>query len=867
MTQNDKANVMVVDDQPANLKLLEDMLKNQGYAVRSFPRGQLALASAAQSPPDLILLDISMPQMNGFEVCERLKSDRSLADIPVIFLSALTESDDKIKAFRCGGVDYVTKPFQIAEVLARVETHLELLRLHRTIERHSDHLEAMVRSRTNELVDANTQLRLLAEALKAAPNAIAITDATGSLVWTNPAFSSLSGYSAEEVIGKNRRLLKSGKQDQKFYEEMWTTISSGKVWQGEIVNRRKDGSPSMEEMIIAPVSLVPPHITHFVTINQDISARKRSEEELRKAEEKYRAIFEDAVVGIFRIARDGRLLDVNRAFARMHGYDSAAELLAEVSTPYQIFVDREQMNTWAQALDSDGVVCGAEVKIASRDSTHKWGLVNLRALRSSDGEGVLYEGTIEDVTDRKVAQQEVHFLAYYDVLTELPNRALLRARLDKALAEARRRTDKVALLFLDLDRFKNINDSLGHSFGDLLLQQVASRLKSATREEDTVARVGGDEFVIVLTCANDVADITATAERVVKSVTDEFVVQGQALKVTCSLGISIFPEHGNDSETLIKNADAAMYSAKEDGCDSFHFFTQDINLRAVERLTLENGLRLALEREEFFLVYQPQVSIASGQITGLEALLRWQHPQLGLVSPDKFIRITENTGLIVGIGEWVLRTACQQAKKWQEEGFPAVTMAVNVSAVQFRQENFSQLIRRVLAETGLAPHLLELELTETLLLSNADRIFVVLQELKALGLKLAIDDFGTGYSSLSYLRQFPVDKLKIDRSFIRDIAINPDDAAITGAIIGIAREMNIKVIAEGVENEAQLSFLRAHQCGGFQGYYYSQPLTVDKLAARLFGHPAGAGGESGDQMRMPAHEIEVTASAAPVPAI
>ncbi len=839
MTQNDQASVMVVDDQPANLKLLEDMLKNQGYAIRSFPRGQLALASATQSPPDLILLDINMPQMNGFEVCERLKSDRRLADIPVIFLSALTESDDKIKAFRCGGVDYVTKPFQIAEVLARVETHLELLRLQRTIARHSDHLEAMVRSRTTELVDANAQLKLLAEALKAAPNAIGITDASGYLVWTNPAFSDLSGYSAEEAIGKNRRLLNSGKQDEKFYQQMWTTISSGKVWQGEIVNRRKDGSNSAEEMIIAPVSLAPSHITHFVAINQDISERKRSEEELRKAEEKYRAIFEDAVVGIFRIAPDGRLLDVNRAFARMHGYDSAADLLSEASTlSHPIFVDAEQMNAWAEELDSEGVVCGAEVKIVYRDCTHKWGLVNLRAARNSDGEVVFYEGTIEDITDRKVAQQEVHFLAYYDVLTALPNRALLRARLDKALADARRRTDKVALLFLDLDRFKIINDSLGHSFGDLLLQRVAGRLKNATREQDTVARVGGDEFVIVLTCANDLEDIAAAAERVVKSVTDEFVIQGQTLKITCSLGISIFPEHGSDSEALIKNADAAMYSAKENGCDNFRFFTDDINARIVERLTLENGLRLALERAEFFLVYQPQVSIATGEITGLEALLRWQHPQLGLVSPDKFVRITENTGLIVGIGEWVLRTACHQAKKWQEEGLLVVPIAVNVSAVQFRQDGLLSLIRTVLGETGLAPQLLELELTETLLLSNADMMFGVLQELKAMGLKLAIDDFGTGYSSLSYLRQFPVDKLKIDRSFIRDIAINPDAAAITGAIIGMARNLNLKVIAEGVENEAQLSFLRTHQCGEFQGYYYSQPLTVDTLVDKLLEHRA-----------------------------
>jgi EAL domain-containing protein (putative c-di-GMP-specific phosphodiesterase class I) len=317
--------------------------------------------------------------------------------------------------------------------------------------------------------------------------------------------------------------------------------------------------------------------------------------------------------------------------------------------------------------------------------------------------------------------------------------------------------------------------------------------------------------------------------------TAEFVVQGRSLGISCSVGIGVFPEHGTDSETLIKNADAAMYSAKERGCNNFQFFTKDMNAKAVERLTLESGLRLALDKKELFLVYQPQIEIATGRIIGLEALLRWQHPELGLVPPDKFIRIAENSGLIMPIGEWVLRTACFQTRKWQDEGLLAVSVAVNVSAVQFRQSGFSELIRRVLHETGLAPQYLELELTESLLLSNEDVMLSVLQELKVLGLKLAIDDFGTGYSSLSYLRQFPVGKLKIDRSFIRDIAVNPDDAAITTAIISMAKSLNLKVIAEGVENEAQMSFLGAHQCDEIQGYYFSKPLAVDKVADKLRG--------------------------------
>src|SRR5208337_3368044 len=337
----------------------------------------------------------------------------------------------------------------------------------------------------------------------------------------------------------------------------------------------------------------------------------------------------------------------------------------------------------------------------------------------------------------------------------------------------------------------------------------------------------------VLTSVKDIPGVAVAAERFMDAMTAGFVIQGQSFSIGCSLGISIFPEDGADSETLIKNADAAMYSAKDGGRDNFQFFTADMNAQAVERLTIENGLRLALDKKELFLVYQPQMDITTGTITGLEALLRWQHPELGLVPPDRFIRIAENSGLIMPIGEWVLRTACSQARKWQDEGLSAVSVAVNVSAVQFRQEGFRKTIRSVLDETGLAPQYLELELTESLLLSNADVMFSVLQQLTAMGLRLAIDDFGTGYSSLSYLKQFPVSKLKIDRSFIRDLAGNPDDAAITTAIISMAKSLNLRVIAEGVENEAQMSFLRARQCDEIQGYYFSKPLPADACAEKI----------------------------------
>src|SRR5450631_2212014 len=573
----------------------------------------------------------------------------------------------------------------------------------------------------------------------------------------------------------------------------------------------------------------------FVATFDNITERKRIEQALRQAEEKYRTIFQGAVVGMFRSTPGGRYIDVNPAMAHMLGYDSPQDLVASITDiSQQVYVDPESREELTRLLREQGMVKNFECAVHRKDGSKMWFSANVRAV-SEDGVLVGYEGTNEDITARKVAEERIQFLAYYDALTGLPNRTLLQDRLGKALAGARRQRSKLALLFLDLDGFKIINDSLGHVVGDLVLKQIAERLKAWGREQDTVSRPGGDEFLITLTQINDAADAAAATERLMDAMTAEFVVQGHSLNVSCSIGVSIFPEHGTDCETLIKNADAAMYGAKDSGRNNFRFFAEDMNAHAVERLTLENSLRLALGKKELFLVYQPQMHAATGKVTGLEALLRWQHPDLGLVPPDKFIRIAENSGLIVPIGEWVLRTACRQARKWQDDGLPAVSVAVNVSAVQFRQQGFCELIRSVLHETGLAAHCLELELTESVLLANADVTLSVLRELKSMGLTLAIDDFGTGYSNFTSLRQFGISKLKIDRSFIRDVTVNPDDAAITAAVISMAKSLRLKVIAEGVENEAQMSFLRAHQCDEIQGYYFSKPLTVDKVADKLRG--------------------------------
>ena len=733
------------------------------------------------------------------------------------------------------------------EMGARIEAKNEVSKLNAT-------LEARVAQRTCELSEANQQLakeveerrqaeerlNLQAAALEAAANGVVITDSKGRIVWINRAFTTMTGYGKEEVLGKNPRLLKSGTQPEAYYAQLWSTISSGKVWRGELVNRRKDGSIYTEEMTITPVSqrVGSTVETQYIAIKQDVTKRRQAEEAMLFKTALLEAQSETTIDGILAVDESDHIVLANRQFGLQFGipdellatrddHKVLKYVVAKVDAP-EAFVERIKYLYSHRNEKSRDEVRFKDGKIFDRYSA---------PLTDLNGD---YRGRIwyfRDITDRKIAEERVQFLAYYDALTGLPNRTLLQDRLAKALAGARRQKCKVALLFLDLDRFKAINDSLGHSVGDLLLQEVAKRLKGWARELDTVARLGGDEFVIVLSGVKEVADAAVAADRIVKSMTDGFAVQGHPLNISCSLGISIFPEHGADSESLIKNADAAMYSAKEDGRNNFRFFTEDMNAQVVERLTLENSLRRALDQKELFLMYQPQMDIATGRVTGLEALLRWQHPELGLVPPDKFIRIAENSGLIIPIGEWVLRTACHQARKWQEEGLPAMSVAVNVSAVQFRQEDFCEVIRRVLAESGLNPQYLELELTESLLLANADVTLSVVQKLKAMGLTLAIDDFGTGYSSFSYLRQFQVSKLKIDRVFVRDIAVNPDDAAITTAIISMAKSLKLKVIAEGVEDEAQMSFLRNHHCDEIQGYYFSKPLAVDKVVEKLRGIP------------------------------
>jgi len=435
-------------------------------------------------------------------------------------------------------------------------------------------------------------------------------------------------------------------------------------------------------------------------------------------------------------------------------------------------------------------------------------------------------------TARAMAAQMTHS-AQHDFLTGLPNRMLLNDRISQAIVLAPRHSKKVAVLFLDLDGFKHINDSLGHPTGDKLLQSIAKRLVSCVRSSDTVSRQGGDEFVVLLSEMEQSEDAAISALRILQAVAEAHTIENHELHVTTSIGVSVFPDDGNDAETLVKNADTAMYQAKENGRQSYQFFMPAMNVRAVERQSIEENLRRALERQEFSLHYQPKIRLRTGEITGAEALLRWTHPTRGCVSPAQFIPVAEDCGLILPIGQWVLREACKQAREWFDAGLPLGTMAVNISSMEFRDDNFLDSVFATLSETGLDPKSLELELTESVLMKRAESAASVLKTLRARGVQIAVDDFGTGYSSLSYLRKFPIDALKIDQSFVRQITSAPDDTTIVTAVISMGRSLKLRVVAEGVETRDELAFLQTHLCDEAQGYYFSRPVLPHQFAMLL----------------------------------
>ncbi len=546
------------------------------------------------------------------------------------------------------------------------------------------------------------------------------------------------------------------------------------------------------------------------------------------------AVFENTSEGVMITAADGSIVAVNKAFIDITGYHEE-EVIGK--TPRVIRSDRHDNEfydaIWSQLL-KQGLWRG-EIwnRRKNGDVFPVW--QSIRAIYDETGEVNHFVSIFSDITSIKQSQAKLDHLAYHDPLTGLPNRLLFVDRLEHALKHAKREKRQVALLFLDLDRFKNINDGLGHPVGDGLLIEAAKRLMTVVRTEDTIARLGGDEFVVIVERVTKSEDAAILAQKLVEAFQEPIKVDEHELLVTMSIGIGMYPSDGDDVPTLVKNADAALYRAKEEGRNCFQFYTADLTANVFERLAMETALRSALKKNQLVVYYQPVISLKTGNLIGAEALLRWQHPEDGLILPEKFISLAEDTGLIISIGAWVLREACKQAKSWRDDGYEFEWIAVNVSGLQLQRGQFVDVVKQILDETGLEGQYLELELTENVLMQNTENAIVVIEQLKEMGVKVAIDDFGTGYSSLSYLKKLPIDKLKIDKSFVCDITKDASDEAIARAVNALAKSLKLKVVAEGIESIQQEEFLRLLDCDEGQGYLYNKPVSVTEFKKMLEG--------------------------------
>jgi diguanylate cyclase (GGDEF)-like protein/PAS domain S-box-containing protein len=677
-----------------------------------------------------------------------------------------------------------------------------------------------------------------------ASQALYVKDDQGRYLLFNRAAEEMLACPACEVIGRDDHALFPEAEAANLIESDRKLMAERRI---ETIDRTLTTRSGVRTFSVtkAPLLDTMNRVVGLIGVSRDITEMLAASNALRRSEARYRSMFENMLSGFASlevIYENGRPVDFRCLLTN---------LSFETHTGLKNTVGQRLSELFPTFTETDSVFYETMIRVAEtgRPETLE-GYSNLLKgwfvssyFMTDDG---LLAVIFDNITELKSAEQRVEHLAYHDSLTGLPNRLLAEDRMTLAAAHAQRERTMAALLFLDLDSFKGINDSLGHACGDDLIRAVAERLRGCVRETDTISRHGGDEFLIVLTGPRTSDAISTTTHKILARIAQPFEIQGQPLLTTASIGIAVYPDDGTDFATLLKKADTAMYHAKEEGRNTYRFFDQRMNIGVAEQLRLRNGLHQALDNGEFELHFQPQIDLATDRVIGAEALIRWNHPDLGRVPPDRFIPVAEESGLIVPIGDWVLREACRRAAAWQSQGLAGVTVAVNLSALQFKRGNLKQTIVNALTEFGLDPACLELELTESILIKDVEEVLATVFQLKALGLKLAIDDFGTGYSSLSYLKRFKVDKLKIDKSFIRDLATDPDDAAIIRTIIQMARNLNLRTIAEGVENQEMLDLLRLFACDEIQGYLIARPMPADEFVAFVRAYsptPADSAGE------------------------
>ena len=674
---------------------------------------------------------------------------------------------------------------------------------------------------------------MLAAILEATSDLVGTASPEGQCLYLNRAGRKLLGLAEDESLSGHTiaDYFPPEIADRILHTALPAAARDG-TWVGESVLRSGDGQKIPVSQVTLAHRSVNGTVDYYSSIMRDTTHFKMLEQRLQSSLDFHLKLMQDFPNPIWRIGKDGKCDYVNRAWLDFTG----RTLEQELNDGWVVGLHPEDREHYFSTFDSAfnrREPVSLEYRLRNKDGSYHWLFDHGAPFTDLDGEFAGYLGSCYDIEERKQYQSQLEYQAQHDALTGLPNRNLLADRINQVISRVRHHGSLVGVVFLDLDNFKLVNDSLGHEFGDHIIKAISERLVAAVREGDTVARYGGDEFVVVLADLAQEVDLVNIIRKLMAVMTEPISIDGRDIIVTSSLGVAVCPRDGEDQVILLRNADTALYRAKEAGRNTFQFYAAEMNQRLLARLDLERDLRQALDNGEFLLHYQPQVNFASGAIVGVEALVRWQQPERGIVPPGEFIPLAEETGLIVPLGEWVLREACRQAQAWRDAGLPETSMSVNLSARQFRAPDLVQTMLGILAETGLEARFLEMEITESMLMYDPEGAITVLDELQKHGIRFAMDDFGTGYSSLNYLKRFPIHKLKIDQSFVRNVTTDPDDAAITNAVIELSHGLNLKVIAEGVETEGQRIFLHANGCDEMQGYLFSRPIPAEEMGALL----------------------------------